>query len=253
MATMGSLTTYAALSLLQWVFNRTPYPPPDVIYAGLFTSAPDDSGGGTEFSVAPYARMPVSFTRADGDSPRMAENIEQLTFSGVTETATHIGLFDASTGGNLLWYGEADGAVAPTPDGIDVMSGALMVTIIGMMTEYLANALLNHMLRAEAYEAPTYTDVALYDPDDNETTGAGYERITVPFAVAVLEGLARATNPTEFEFTDLPAADYVAAKVHEDEATGGEALWEWTYPLLALTSAGGKLTVPANTAVATLT
>lgn len=78
-------------------------------YLALFTAAPADTGGGVEVSGGGYARQGVTFgTASDGT----IKNTNVMEFPTATEnwgTCTAWGLFDASSGGNLVWYG----AVAP--------------------------------------------------------------------------------------------------------------------------------------------
>lgn len=81
-------------------------------YVGLYTAAPTDAGGGTEVTGGSYARVAV--TRATGSwdaptgSPSATQNAGVVTFPTPTAnwgTVTHFGIFDASTTGNLLYWG----------------------------------------------------------------------------------------------------------------------------------------------------
>jgi hypothetical protein len=95
---------------------------PATLYVGLFTSAPTDTGGGTEVSGGAYARVAVtsgttawantqaSGTGASTGTGGQTSNSSSITFptpSGANwGTVTSFGLFDASTSGNLLVYGD---------------------------------------------------------------------------------------------------------------------------------------------------
>ena len=68
---------------------------------------PYDSGGGTEVTGSGYARQSVTFDA--GSSPGgTTQNSGAVSFTasgGNFGTVTHIGIFDAVSGGNLLWHG----------------------------------------------------------------------------------------------------------------------------------------------------
>jgi len=108
---MSALSDYLENALINHIFRNTDYSRPANIYVALFTAAPNDAGGGTEVSGGSYARQAI----ATGASSAWAaagggatENTSTLTFPTATAnwgTITHVGLFDASTSGNLLFHG----------------------------------------------------------------------------------------------------------------------------------------------------
>lgn len=79
------------------------------VYVGLFTAAPSDTGGGTEVSGGSYAREAVStaggWTLSAGAATVNASDIDFGTASADWGTITHVGIFDAPSGGNLLIWG----------------------------------------------------------------------------------------------------------------------------------------------------
>jgi hypothetical protein len=102
---------------------------PTTIYAALFTAAPTQSGGGTEVSGGSYARVAITFGAA---SSGVCANTDVVTFptaSGAWGTLTAMGIFDASTGGNLLYYGALGTPKAVTTGDVAAFGvGALSVT-----------------------------------------------------------------------------------------------------------------------------
>lgn len=94
---------------------------PTTLYVALFTTAPTDSTSGTEVSGGSYARVSVSSalanwagtqssgsTAASSGTGGTTSNNGTITFPAPTAnwgTITSIGILDASTGGNLLLYG----------------------------------------------------------------------------------------------------------------------------------------------------
>lgn len=84
------------------------------VHVALFTAAPTDAGGGTEVSGGAYARVAVSRATgswavpADNAGSQRTSNSAAVTFPTPTAnwgTVTHVGIFDAATAGNLLYWG----------------------------------------------------------------------------------------------------------------------------------------------------
>lgn len=105
---MAALSDVSEKLLLDFLMTNSTATRPTSRHVALYTSAPSDSGGGTEVSGAGYARQPVTF--ADATSPggtTSNSNAPSFTASGgAYGTVTHIGIHSASSGvGNLLWHG----------------------------------------------------------------------------------------------------------------------------------------------------
>lgn len=89
-------------------------------YVGLLTAAPSDSGGGTEVSGGSYARVAVGATLANWAGTQSAasttastgtggqtSNNNAITFPAPSANwgvASHMGIYDAPTSGNLLYW-----------------------------------------------------------------------------------------------------------------------------------------------------
>jgi hypothetical protein len=102
---MGSKSNFLENALLNHVLRNVSYTPPTTVYLALYTTAPTDAGGGTQVSGTSYARVAVTFAAASSGA---SSNSGSLTFAvagGAWGTITAWGLFDASTGGNLLYWG----------------------------------------------------------------------------------------------------------------------------------------------------
>ena len=122
---MGALTDHAEGVLLKALFadDRDVSFAPATWYVALFTAAPGETGGGTECNGTDYARVAVANSTANWDltgggatdanadgvaDNATLENAAEIAFAAVGSggwgTATHWGLFDASTAGNLWIY-----------------------------------------------------------------------------------------------------------------------------------------------------
>jgi hypothetical protein len=109
---MSALSDYAEKKLADHLFGAVTFTPPATLYYALFTSAPSDSGGGTQVSGGSYARSAVannttSFPgcHATTGVTLNGVSIQFPTATGNWGTVTHWGIFDAETGGNLLAWG----------------------------------------------------------------------------------------------------------------------------------------------------
>ena len=104
---MAALSDYAEKLLLDWMMTSGSATRPTAWYVALYTAAPSDSGGGTEVSTGGYARQSVTFDAAasPGGTTSNSADVSFTAVGGDYGTVTHMGIFDASTGGNLLWHG----------------------------------------------------------------------------------------------------------------------------------------------------
>jgi len=104
---MAALSDYSEKLLLDWLMTNGSATRPTNWYVALYTAAPNDAGGGTEVSGNGYSRQSVTFAAATSGAGTTA-NTNDVVFTaagGSWGTITHIGIFDASTAGNLLWHG----------------------------------------------------------------------------------------------------------------------------------------------------
>ena len=117
---MGALSDYLENKLVDHILRATAFTAPATVYVGLLTAALNDTGGGTEVSGNAYARVGVTSaptawngthgntTGASTGTDGTVENAATITFPTPTPsgwgTVTHWGVYDASSGGNLLFY-----------------------------------------------------------------------------------------------------------------------------------------------------
>lgn len=107
----GSKSDYLENALLDHVLGGGDFSRPGTVYIALFTSAPTDSGGGTEVSGGGYSRKAVTndatnWPSASGGSKSNGEDITFTQASGDWGTVVAFGIFDAESDGNLLYWGD---------------------------------------------------------------------------------------------------------------------------------------------------
>lgn len=116
---------------LDWALGGASPTRPTTRYVALYTSAPNDAGGGTEVSGGSYARQTATFAAAATTSgTTTATTSATINWTNMpTATITHVAVWDASTGGNLLYYGPLSASKSLTSgDNFAMNSGNLTIT-----------------------------------------------------------------------------------------------------------------------------
>lgn len=124
------MSNYLANKLIDLIFRGQAFSMPGTMYHALYTSAPNNAGGGTEVGGGVgYARAPLANSltaicgtqgsgttvASTGSGGRVANNVavEHPAPTGDWGVCTHGGWKDASSAGNLLFWGELGSPVTP--------------------------------------------------------------------------------------------------------------------------------------------
>lgn len=119
---MAAMSDHLENRLIDHVFRAIPYTAPTGLFVGLLTANPSDTGGGTEVSGGSYARVNLapsatnwaatnavaSVVSPSSGTTGTTSNNAAITFAAPTAqwgAITGFGIYDALTGGNLLWWG----------------------------------------------------------------------------------------------------------------------------------------------------
>lgn len=128
---MAAMSNFLENKLIDWLFrgqaigitgaSAAAGTGPTNLFIGLYTANPTDGGGGTEVTGGSYARVTVASSMANWAGTQAAgstvastgtdgttSNNGAITFPAPTAnwgTITGFGIFDASSGGNLLFWG----------------------------------------------------------------------------------------------------------------------------------------------------
>jgi hypothetical protein len=130
---MAEMSDYLEVALLNATLNGVAFTAVNNPYVSLHTADPTDAGTGTEVSGGSYARTTASFATASGTSGLVATDAD-VTFPTATATwgtVGWIGLWDAASGGNMLYHTALD-----TSKTID--SGDIFKITTGNLTVELA-------------------------------------------------------------------------------------------------------------------
>lgn len=98
-------TYYLDNNVLNVALRGIAFTPPATIYVALYTVAPGVGGGGTEVAGGAYARQTVTLTApVSGQCSNTADvlfPVASLSWGTIVSFA----LLDASSGGNMLYFG----------------------------------------------------------------------------------------------------------------------------------------------------
>jgi len=102
---MSAMSDYLEDAFLDHFLGTSSTSSPTNVYVALHTADPTDAGTGTEASGNGYARQTIAFSASSSGTASNSSAVEFPAASGGDfGTITHIGLWDASTGGNLLFH-----------------------------------------------------------------------------------------------------------------------------------------------------
>lgn len=122
---MPDLTDYAKNLLGRALCARMPALPSQV-YLALGTGGSDATGLTGEPVGNGYARQRVTF---GGTGPQQNTDAVRFAFTAAGGTLTHVGLFDAATGGNpLTWSALAQAAVVSAAGTVTINPSGLVVS-----------------------------------------------------------------------------------------------------------------------------
>jgi len=165
---MGSLSDALEIELLDHFLKVGDFPVPANIYVALSRADPGETGAGIDEPTGVGSYVRTICNSWDPAASRATENTITITFPTATAswgTITHFALFDAITGGNFLAYGSlSEGKTINISDTAGFVSGAIDISFnAGGLSDYLANALLDHVCKTSPYTSPTNIYIALAD------------------------------------------------------------------------------------------
>lgn len=142
---MSAISDFLENKLIDQLFRGQTAASTGTLYVALLTAAPSDSGGGTEVGGGSYARVAVSSslanwagsqgagttTASSGTGGQTSNNaaINFPTPSANWGAVTHFGIYDAASGGNLLFWGAL--TISKTinqADSVTFPAGSLAIT-----------------------------------------------------------------------------------------------------------------------------
>ena len=125
-----SFSNFLETEILDHVFAGAAYTAPSTKYLALFTAVADgEAGSVTEVTGGGYVRQTVAFTTSGNTTSNNAA-VEYPTATANYVTVTHVGVYDASSSGNLMAYAAlSSNKTIETGDVFRVPSGDLDITL----------------------------------------------------------------------------------------------------------------------------
>jgi len=136
---MSAASNYTENKVLDHVLGTTSFTAPSTVYLALFTNTSGNAATNLEAgtitdevttSGSAYGRQSIAFGSASGGS---ASNSATVTFSAATSnwgSITHVAIMDASTSGNVLFWGAVTTAkTIESGDTFQVSSGNLSISL----------------------------------------------------------------------------------------------------------------------------
>jgi hypothetical protein len=249
---MAALSDFAELKILDHVCGVASWSIPTV-RVSLHTSAPSETGSPSNEVVAAWYARKTPATGWNVATTSGVTNNGAITWSAVTGssvTVTHVGLYDALTSGNLLWY-----KALTTPKLFDVGSipviptTQLVVSASGNWSNYLIPRILDHLVGRAAFTMPTprlalYTTNPTAADSGTESNLGGYARLTIEFSAAAAGAI---TNANLEDFGSASSGSNTITHYGlRDAATLGNLLIFGPWDASALVESGDFYKLPAG-------
>ena len=125
-----SFSNFLETEILDHVFGGNAYTAPTTLYLALFTAVADgEAGSVTEVSGGGYVRQSMAMT-VSGNTASNTSAVEYPTATANYGTVTHVGVYDASSAGNLMAYASLTSSkTIETGDVFRVPAGDLDITL----------------------------------------------------------------------------------------------------------------------------
>lgn len=138
---MANFSNFLENSIVNWLDGQAMPAATGSLWVALYSGALDQNNAATNLIGFTTPRVEVSgwtVTTASNSSDSVADasitnaaEIQMATVSNVAATATHFGVFNASTGGNLLFHGPlaGSGVSIALNDSVKFAAGAITLTV----------------------------------------------------------------------------------------------------------------------------
>lgn len=132
MTAINIMSNYIEDALLNHLLRNTAHTPTGNVYLALYSVEPGESGGGTELSGGGYTRMQCPSFTIEGSSATNSAEIQFPIATSNWSAPMYMGIIDASSGGNLLFYGELTNPVTVNAnDTFKISTGSLVIALRG--------------------------------------------------------------------------------------------------------------------------
>ncbi len=127
---MSEMSNYLENALINHTLRNSALSAPSAVYVSLHTANPDEDASGSELSGSAYARQAATFAAPSNGVSTTSGDINFPQATGSWGTVSHVGIWDASSSGNMLYYTALDASKAvASGDVLKIAAGSLTVTL----------------------------------------------------------------------------------------------------------------------------
>tara|TARA_R100000329_G_C7616849_1_gene219063 strand:- start:2344 stop:2730 length:387 start_codon:yes stop_codon:yes gene_type:complete len=127
---MSEMSNYLENALINHTLRNSALSAPSAVYVSLHTANPDEDASGSELSGSAYARQAATFAAPSNGVSTTSADINFPQATGSWGTVSHIGIWDASSSGNMYYYTALDASkTIATGDILKIAAGSLTVTL----------------------------------------------------------------------------------------------------------------------------
>jgi hypothetical protein len=127
---MAGMSNYLEEKILNLTLRNVAYTPPTTVYVALYSTNPNETDTGTEISGGGYTRKSTTFSAPSNGAVSNSADIVFPLATADWGTVAYVGIRDAATGGNLLYYGPlAVSKVILASDQLIIPAGQLTISI----------------------------------------------------------------------------------------------------------------------------
>jgi hypothetical protein len=233
---MGALSDYATSAMQDHTLRDEAMTSPAAVYLTWFTSPASPDGSAVEVTGGGFTRQAITFDpAADGTIVSDAPVVWTVFHSAAAQMVTGWGIYDAATSGNLLAFGRTPSMLIPMGLPFTVNAAAIAIASNdAAMSDYLADAWLDHLFTNTTYTAPSFTYLAHYTTTPtaasagSEVSNGEYERKLADWTTATLGAAQLGTEVTWAPLADTEQTLTGFAVLDDD--TGGNVLWFYAWP-----------------------
>ncbi len=243
------LSTYARNAFVNWRTGTSSMPAATTRYIALFNGDPTSGGSEITATVCTNRKSITGMSVSSGGS-KSSTNSAELVFTASASgsgTWNYIGVYDASTGGNLLWYKDITSRTISATNGISIAAGDLIVTTTNPPSNYSCDRLVNWMTGSNSFPTATTRYLAFYSGTPSTTftevtsyiVSGGRQAVTSAMPSA---SSGSATNNADVSFGTSTHGNTVSYLVLLDASSSGNII---DYAPVS----GGSHFVPAGFAI----
>lgn len=123
------MTNFLSNSLANAAFRNTSYTSPATVYVSLYSTEPTTSTSGTEITGNGYARQSVTYSAPVEGLIESTGNVVFTCTGNDWPTVVAVGMTDADTGGNIMFFETIPGRNINVNDEFKIDAGDLTITI----------------------------------------------------------------------------------------------------------------------------